>query len=321
MTYLITGAAGFIGSHLCEKLIEAGNRVVGIDNFDSFYSIRQKKLNLINLNNSKNFFFYEIDIREKDSLIAVFHNNNIDTVVHLAAKAGVRPSIDFVSDYYSVNVDGTLTLLEVMKNHNVMNLLFASSSSVYGNNLKIPFSETDFVDNPISPYAASKKSCELLCHVYSYLHGFNVTCLRFFTVYGPRQRPDLAIHKFTYMIDNDLPVPFFGDGSTARDYTYIDDILQGIFCALERFEGFRVYNLGESRLIDLNTLIITIEGLLNKKAIINRLPAQPGDVKITFAEISKARQELNYNPIFCFSDGMERFIEWYQSNKQTIYSS
>jgi len=319
MNLLVTGAAGFIGSHVCEQIVKTGDFVIGIDNFDNYYSTKQKRLNLANLNASSNFVLYETDIRNKGRLFEVFLKNKIDIVLHLAAKAGIRPSLENATDYYSVNVDGTLAILDAMKNFNVRKLLFASSSSVYGNNQKIPFSESDQVDHPISPYASTKISGELLCHVYSHLYGFDVSCLRFFTVYGPRQRPDLAIHKFTRMIDMGIPIPIYGDGSTARDYTYIDDIVQGIMNAIKYLEGYRIYNLGESRVIGLDKLVSTIEELLHKKAILNRLPLQPGDMKVTYADISKARNEIGYNPEYDFSDGVEKFIEWYRVNKELIY--
>jgi UDP-glucuronate 4-epimerase len=250
MKILVTGAAGFIGSHICEHFIKLGHFVIGIDNFDDFYSIKFKHLNLAELQGNSSFQFHKADIRDSKTLNSLFLSDQIDIVIHLAAKAGVRPSISSITEYYDVNVNGTLSLLESMRIHNVKKLLFASSSSVYGNNIKVPFSETDGVDNPISPYAATKKSGELLCHVYSHLYNFDITCLRFFTVYGPRQRPDLAIHKFTKLIDEGKPIPFYGDGSTSGDYTYIDDIVNGVSCALNYLDGYRIYNLGESKVIN-----------------------------------------------------------------------
>jgi UDP-glucuronate 4-epimerase len=319
MSILITGAAGFIGSNLCEKMVEMGYSIIGIDNFDVFYSAKQKYLNLTNLSTKDNFEFINADIRDKESLNKIFRTNKIEAVIHLAAKAGVRPSIDLISDYYDVNINGTISVLEVMKNNGITSCIFASSSSVYGNNAKIPFCESDKVDNPISPYASTKKSGELLCHVYYHLHSFDITCLRFFTVYGPRQRPDLAIHKFTRMIDTGIPIPLYGDGSTARDYTYIDDIVNGIISALEHLGGYRIYNLGESKLVDLQKLVQTVEKLLNKKATLNMFPFQPGDVNITYADISKAQREIGYDPKYEFAEGVEKFIEWYQLNKELIY--
>ena len=311
MSILVTGAAGFIGSHVCEYYVKAGLSVTGLDNFDSFYSEKIKLANISGLNNNPLFKLCRVDIRDRVALQSIFSTHNVDVVIHLAAKAGVRPSIDAVEEYYDVNVNGTLALLEEMRGHDVRKMLFASSSSVYGNNKKIPFSESDNVDNPISPYASTKKSGELLCHVYTHLFRFDITCLRFFTVYGPRQRPDLAIHKFTGLIDQGKPLPFYGDGSTARDYTFIKDIVNGIDCAMKNLEGFRIYNLGECRVITLNELVRTLEDLLKKKAIINKLPMQQGDVLITHADISRAKDETGYDPKYSFSNGMNEFINWY----------
>ena len=319
MNILVTGAAGFIGSNLCEKLINDGHFVVGVDNFDNFYPINFKKLNVSELLYNEKFKFYESDIRCKEALGEIFTSHDIQVVVHLAAKAGVRPSIESIAEYYDVNLNGTVNLLECMRNFHVKKMLFASSSSIYGNNPKVPFSEYDRVDHPISPYAASKKSGELLCHVYYHLYNFDITCLRFFTVYGPRQRPDLAIHKFTNLIEQGKAIPFYGDGSTSRDYTYIDDIVEGIKCALKRLDGFNIYNLGESKVITLKYLIEVIEQSLRKKAILNRLPLQDGDVTRTFADISKARSELGYDPKYNFENGIRKFIEWYKSNKEKLY--
>lgn len=319
MQILITGIAGFIGSHLGEKLISLGHRVIGVDNFDSFYPKHFKQSNLSILKNSDQFSFCEADIKDKQSIKEILNDHSIDLVIHLAAKAGVRPSIDHISEYYLVNVNGTVNLLECMREANITKLVFASSSSVYGNNPKVPFSETDFVDNPISPYAATKKSGELLCHVYTSLYNFDITCLRFFTVFGPKQRPDLAIHKFTRLIDEGKPLPFFGDGSTSRDYTYIDDIISGIICATNKLKGFNVYNLGESRVIKLNELISFIENALGKKAFLDRQPFQLGDVEKTFANITKARTELGYDPKYDFETGIKHFVAWYKENKKSLY--
>ena len=249
----------------------------------------------------------------------IFKDHKIDAVIHLAAKAGVRPSIENIEAYYDVNINGTVNLLECMRRNGVTNLLFASSSSVYGNNTKVPFSEEDPVDNPISPYAATKKSGELLCHVYSHLYGFNITCLRFFTVFGPRQRPDLAIHLFTRGIDNNKSLLFYGDGSTARDYTYVEDIVQGIVCALENLGGYRIYNLGESRVIKLRELIEVIQEAMQKEAILDKRPLQPGDVQQTYADISKARKEIGYNPQYDLKTGIRNFVQWYHAEKEHLY--
>ena len=318
MNILVTGAAGFIGSHICEHFIALGNRVVGVDNFDNFYSKKIKQINLAKLHHSDYFKFYEADIRDSDILNTIFSTNKIDCVIHLAAKAGVRPSITAIAEYYDVNVNGTVNVLEAMRINGVNKMLFASSSSVYGNNSKVPFSENDFVDNPLSPYASTKKSGELLCHVYCHLHGMNITCLRFFTVFGPRQRPDLAIHKFTKLIYEGKPIPFFGDGTSARDYTYVLDILNGIECAFNKIEGYNIFNLGESRVTNLSEMVELIEKALGKKAILNKLPLQPGDVKITFADISKARSVIGYNPTFNMTRGIDEFVKWYLDNKEIL---
>ena len=295
--------------------------VIGIDNFDDFYPAKFKLLNLSDLNNCKNFQFHKADIRDKEALNKIFSLTPIDVVIHLAAKAGVRPSIDSISEYYDVNVNGTVTLLEAMRMNNVKKLLFASSSSIYGNNEKVPFAETDIVDNPISPYASTKKSGELLCYVYHHLYHFDISCLRFFTVYGPRQRPDLAIHKFIRLIDEGKPIPFYGDGNTSRDYTFINDIIAGIDCAFQHLDGYNIYNLGESKVITLGKLLETIEKSLNKKAILNHMPLQPGDVTKTFADISKAKSKIGYNPKFDFETGINEFVKWYNLNKENLYGN
>jgi UDP-glucuronate 4-epimerase len=319
MTILITGAAGFIGSHLSEHFVKLGHSVIGIDNFDNFYPAKFKELNLSELKENEKFQFNKADIRDKEALNKIFASTQINVVIHLAAKAGVRPSIESISEYYDVNVNGTVTLLEAMRLNGVNKLLFASSSSIYGNNEKVPFAETDIVDNPISPYASTKKSGELLCHVYHHLYNFDISCLRFFTVYGPRQRPDLAIHKFIRLIDERKAIPFFGDGNTSRDYTFIDDIIEGIDCAFRHLDGYNIYNLGESKVISLRHLLETIEQSLNKKAVLNQLPLQPGDVTKTFADISKAKSEIGYNPKYDFETGINKFVEWYNSNKANLY--
>lgn len=319
MNILVTGAAGFIGSNVSQYFTDKQNQVIGIDNFDPFYPKKFKDLNLEKLKRNPNFRFFEADIRDNKILSKIFSENKIDAVIHLAAKAGVRPSIESIGEYYDVNINGTICLLEVMKIHGVKKMLFASSSSVYGNNEKVPFSEKDVVDNPISPYASTKKSGELLCHVYTHLYGFDISCLRFFTVYGPGQRPDLAIHKFTRLIDQGKPIPFYGNGSTARDYTFIEDIINGIYCAFENLGGYRVYNLGESKVIDLKKLVQQIEQALGKKAELNMLPLQQGDVSITYADISKAKTEIGYNPKYDIEAGIRKFVDWYNDNKLVLY--
>jgi UDP-glucuronate 4-epimerase len=312
-TYLVTGGAGFIGSHLVDKLLSNGNKVHIIDNFDTFY---EKKIKLKNLESSllnNKCILHEIDIKERNNLRNVFYSvdGKIECVIHLAAKAGVRPSIDDPLGYYETNVMGTLNILETMKEIGCKRMIFASSSSVYGNNQKTPFSEDDNVDNPISPYAATKKAGELLCHTYHHLYDFDIFCLRFFTVYGPRQRPDLAIYKFAKLIIEEKPIPFYGDGSTERDYTYIDDIIDGILAAINNLKGYDIFNLGASRTITLYSIVEMLENTLGKKAILKKLPLQPGDVIKTFADISKAKQKLGYNPKISFEAGLKNFIEWF----------
>jgi len=310
MNNLITGAAGFIGSHLCQRLIAQGATVVGLDNFDPFYDRAIKRDNISRLVQSPLFKLIEGDIRDKALVKAIFQQGNFDTVVHLAAKAGVRPSIEDPVGYVDTNINGTAVLLEAAREAKIKKFIFASSSSVYGNNKKVPFSETDNVDNPISPYAATKKAGELICYTYSHLYQIDMTCLRFFTVYGPRQRPDLAIHKFAQLMEQNKPIPVYGDGSMERDFTYIDDILDGIVASMKRCKGYAIYNLGESRPVRLDVLIAELEKALGKKALINRLPEQPGDVNRTFADVQKAVRELNYQPKTHLADGLKRFVEW-----------
>ncbi|MBM4104567.1 MAG: NAD-dependent epimerase/dehydratase family protein [Planctomycetes bacterium] len=310
MNSLITGAAGFIGSHLCQRLIAQGATVVGLDNFDPFYDRAIKRDNISRLVQSPLFKLIEGDIRKKALVKAIFQQGNFDTVVHLAAKAGVRPSIEDPVGYVDTNINGTAVLLEAAREAKIKKFIFASSSSVYGNNKKVPFSETDNVDNPISPYAATKKAGELICYTYSHLYQIDMTCLRFFTVYGPRQRPDLAIHKFAQLMEQNKPIPVYGDGSMERDFTYIDDILDGIVASMKRCKGYAIYNLGESRPVRLDVLIAELEKALGKKALINRLPEQPGDVNRTFADVQKAVRELNYQPKTHLADGLKRFVEW-----------
>jgi UDP-glucuronate 4-epimerase len=310
MNSLITGAAGFIGSHLCQRLVGQDATVVGLDNFDPFYDRAIKQDNLAVLSASPRFKLIEGDIRDKALVKTIFQQGNFDTVVHLAAKAGVRPSIQDPVGYVDTNINGTAVLLEAAREAKIKKFIFASSSSVYGNNKKVPFSETDNVDNPISPYAATKKAGELICYAYSHLYQMDMTCLRFFTVYGPRQRPDLAIHKFAQLIEQNKPIPVYGDGSMERDFTYIDDILDGIVASMKRCKGYNIYNLGGSRPVRLDVLIAELEKALGKKAIINRQPEQPGDVKQTFADVQKAVRELNYQPKTHLADGLKRFVEW-----------
>jgi UDP-glucuronate 4-epimerase len=309
MKALITGAAGFIGSHLTERLLQEGWTVVGIDNFDDFYDPCIKRSNIDKCLKDDKFRLVEADIRDNAAMNAVV-GEGFDTVVHLAAKAGVRPSIEQPLLYADVNINGTMVLLEAAKKQKIDKFIFASSSSVYGNNKKVPFSEDDNVDFPISPYAATKKAGELICHTYHHLCEISISCLRFFTVYGPRQRPDLAIHKFAALIEQDKPIPVFGDGTMMRDFTYIDDIIDGTVAAMEKCNGFHVYNLGESQPITVNDLIDEIERALGKKAIREYKPRQPGDVERTFADVTKAAKDLGYKPSTPLSDGLQKFAAW-----------
>ena len=311
---LITGAAGFIGSNLADDLLEKGFSVMGIDNFDPFYSREIKESNISAALKHRSFAFLEGDIRDAGFLDRCFSEFKPDTIVHLAAKAGVRPSIKDPASYFDVNVNGTLNLLEAMKRNSISRLLFASSSSVYGNNKKVPFAESDNVDFPVSPYAASKKAGELLCHTYNHLFNFDVFCLRFFTVYGPRQRCDLAINKFTKAILNGEPINLYGDGTTSRDYTHIKDIVQGIEKAMTNLQGFGIFNLGESDTISLSELVSLLEKNTGKKAQINYLPLQDGDVFQTFADISRSKRVLGYNPVVKIEDGIRNYVEWYRSS-------
>jgi len=312
MIFLITGGAGFIGSHLCERLIDQGHQVICIDNFNSYYDPGIKKKNIEGVLFHSNFILKEGDILDWNFLESFFNKENIDVVVHLAARAGVRPSILNPRLYQKVNIEGTSNLLNLSAKSNVSKFILASSSSVYGKNKKIPFSEDDNVDQPISPYAATKKACELLGFTYHSLYSLPVTCLRFFTVYGPRQRPDMAIHKFTRLISNGEEVPLYGDGSSQRDYTFIADILDGIEKAIENCQGYHIYNLGESNTIELKKLIRLLEDALGKKAVLKHLPEQPGDVPITYADISKAKNELGYQPQVLIEQGIQSFVKWYQ---------
>lgn len=315
MAILVTGAAGFIGSHLSERMLARGEEVVGLDNFDVFYPRSEKERNLDQARQHEAFTLVEGDIRDAGLLGRL--SDDIDAVIHLAALAGVRPSIREPARYNAVNVEGTVTLLEWARSRKIQDVVFASSSSVYGNNENVPFAEDDPVDHPISPYAATKKAGELICHTYHHLFGMDVACLRFFTVYGPRQRPDLAIHKFARLLAAGEPIPMFGDGTTQRDYTYIDDILDGVEGAL-RFvrEGdgdrYEVINLGESRTVGLREMIRVIGQAMGVEPAIRQLPMQPGDVERTYADVSKARRLLGYEPRMRFEEGVDRFLEWFQ---------
>lgn len=321
-TFLITGAAGFIGSHLADKLLNEGNKVIVVDNFCDFYNPEIKENNVKHNLSNPNYKLYRADIRDRNELAKVFNENKIDVVIHLAAMAGVRPSIDNPIYYQEVNCMGTQNILEEMKLHNIKKLVMASSSSVYGNCKEVPFKENMIVDFAISPYAATKKANEVMTHVYHKLFDFNVIMLRFFTVFGPRQRPDLAINKFTRLMLNDEPIPMFGDGTTSRDYTYIDDIVDGIIKSCNYVENnkdvYEILNLGNSSPVSLKEMINTIAEVLNKTPNIQELPMQPGDVERTFADISKAKKLIGYNPKTSFKEGIENFVKWYKIN-ENIY--
>lgn len=322
MKYLVTGGVGFIGSHLSETLIKQGHDVVSIDNFNDYYDpkLKEKNYGIVQQTAKENNQFYQLyrgDIRDKKIIEKIFIEHKIDGIVSLAANAGVRPSIENPLYYVDVNLMGLTNLLEAARSHNVRAFVFISSSSVYGNNKKVPFSEKDAVDNPISPYAATKKAGELLCYTYHALFNINIACLRYFTVYGPRQRPDLAINKFTRFMLEDKPIPMFGDGTTARDYTYISDIVDGTVKALNYVmqkdkKIYDIFNLGGSHPISLKELIQIIGDNVNKEPIIEQLPMQPGDVNITYSDFSHAKVVLDYEPKVRIEEGINKFIEWYK---------
>ena len=339
--FLITGGAGFIGSTVAERLLNRGDKVVVVDNFNDFYDYNRKirnvleitnnfnKINefknlskeekikkLIEIVNTDNFTLVYGDIRDREAMDRVFAENSFDLVFNPAAMAGVRPSLLDPMLYEDVNVRGYMNLLELCKKYRVKKFVQASSSSVYGNNKEVPFKETAIVDFAISPYAATKKSCEVMGHVYHKLYNIDMVQLRFFTVYGPKQRPDLAIHKFTKMILEDKPIPFYGDGTTKRDYTYIDDIVDGILKSMNYLfnneDVYEIFNLGESHVVSLKEMVETIENALGKKAILDIQPMQPGDVDKTYADISKAKAMIGYDPQTNFAEGIRKFVEWYK---------
>jgi len=317
MKILVTGAAGFIGSHLCAAMV-GNHQIIGLDNLCDFYDPEIKKENILNLVNNQYFRFIKADIRDQETLQRIFSENKIDMVIHLAAMAGVRPSLENPYLYEEVNIRGTINLLELCAEYKIKKFIFASSSSVYGNNRKIPFSEDDEVNLPISPYAYTKKAGELICHTYNYLYDISMVCLRFFTVYGPRQRPDLAIHKFAKLILSGQKLPVYGDGSSERDYTYIDDIINGVSLAVDfckQNKCYEIFNLGESKTISLNKMIATLEEYLAIKAKREYLPLQPGDMFKTSADLSKSQKILKYNPQTGFNEGIIKFVKWLKSNK------
>ena len=311
---LITGGAGFIGSHLVDRLLsEGGWRVTVIDDFNDFYEPAIKLENVRSHLENSNYTLARADIRDQPALKRIFDKNEFEYIVHLAARAGVRPSLRQPLLYAETNINGTLNLLELAREHRIKQFVFGSSSSVYGANARVPFNEDDPIRRPISPYAATKGAGELLCHTYSHLYGIRCVSLRFFTVYGARQRPDLAIHKFARLISGGKPIPVFGDGTTRRDYTYIDDIIAGVRAAIDyTASDYQVINLGESRTVELRELISLLEKELDQHAVIDWQPLQPGDVPQTYADITKAKQLLGYNPQTQIEEGIHRFVEWFR---------
>lgn len=316
MSILVTGGAGFIGSTLCERLINLNQKVICADNFNSFYNPLIKENNTEKLVKDKNFKLYKIDICDKGALKEIFNENRIELVVHLAAMAGVRSSIENPILYEKVNIGGTINILDCLKENNIKKLIFASSSSVYGGNKKIPFSEEDKVDNPISPYAATKKAGELICYTYHHLYDISTYCFRFFTVYGPRQRPEMAIHKFTRKIFNENEISVYGDGSSSRDYTYIDDIINGMVNSIRNIKGYEIINLGNSHPATLADLIKIIEKSSGRQAKIRYEEMKQGDVFTTFADTRKASELINYNPETPLGAGIKKFISWYEKMKE-----
>jgi len=313
MNFLVTGGAGFIGSHVCERLLQTGHAVWALDDLNSFYDPTLKQRNLGELKTlGKPFTFVKGDITYRPVLDRLFKGTRFDQVIHLAARAGVRPSLAEPALYQRVNVEGTVRLLEAARLAKVKKITIASSSSVYGVNAKVPFSEDDPIFSAISPYAASKLACEALGHVYHHVYGMDVVMLRFFTVYGPRQRPDLAIHKFAHLIRAGKAIPMFGDGTSARDYTYVTDIVDGVMAVSHKEFGYQIFNLGESQTVRLSYLIKLLEEALGKKAIIDHQPSQPGDVPITYANIGKARSLLGYSPGIKIEQGIALFVDWFR---------
>ncbi|WZO96560.1 SDR family NAD(P)-dependent oxidoreductase [Isosphaeraceae bacterium EP7] len=314
MRTIVTGGAGFIGSTLVDRLLADGGEVVALDNFDGFYAEATKRRNLSAAMGHERFRLIQGDIRDKPLMDKIFDEIRPDAVVHLAARAGVRPSIEQPSLYADVNVTGTVNLLEAASRLSTLpKFVYASSSSVYGDRDNAPFRESDSVDNPVSPYAATKKACELLAHTFHHLHALPTTGLRFFTAYGPRNRPDLAIAKFTALIERGEPVPMFGDGSTKRDYTFVEDIVDGVVRAIEECSGYHIYNLGNTNPVALSEMIATIGRAVGREPIIERKPEQPGDVRMTCADISRAAADLGYSPSTVFAEGIRRYVDWCRS--------
>jgi UDP-glucuronate 4-epimerase len=315
MSILVTGGAGFIGSTICEKLLRYGKEVICLDNFNDFYDPAIKEQNIRNILDNSRFTLFRNDILDINKMHEIFKKYNVELVIHLAARAGVRPSINNAGLYSEVNLNGTINLLDCCKNFGVNRFIFASSSSVYGGNKKIPFSETDNVDRPVSPYAATKKAGELICHTYNHLFDISIFCYRFFTVYGPRQRPEMAIYKFTESLFTGRTIEIYGDGRASRDYTYIDDITDVILNNLEAIDGFEIFNLGNSRPVDLLELIRLLEDITGKNAKIKFSDLMPGDVEITCADILKAEKMLEYNPKITIEEGLQRFVKWYKKTR------
>lgn len=311
---LVTGGAGFIGSHLVDRLLATGQRVTVVDNFNDFYDPATKRANVSAQAGRTGFELVEADISDAEAIDKIFARSEFDVIVHLAARAGVRPSLERPLDYERTNVYGTYVLLEAARRYRIERFVFGSSSSVYGVNSTVPFNEDDPIAQPISPYAATKIAGEAACHAYSHLFGIRILCLRFFTVYGARQRPDLAIHKFARLMMEGRPIPVFGDGTTRRDYTYIDDIISGVTAAINYDRSmFEIINLGESDTVELNRLIELLEQALGRRAVIDRKPLQPGDVPVTYADVSKARRLLGYDPKTKIEAGIKRFAEWFKA--------
>ena len=316
MNFLVTGGAGFIGSHVCEELLRQGHAVWAFDNLHPFYPSAAKERNLAEIKAAGgNFTFVLGELAEPTALRNLFRNVKFDQVIHLAALAGVRPSLQEPESFQQINVEGTVNLLEAAHHSGITKVTIASTSSVYGVNKKVPFSEDDPTQRLISPYAASKLACEALGHVYHHVYGMDIAMLRFFTVYGPRQRPDLAIHKFARLIEDGKSVPVFGDGSTARDYTYVSDTVAGVIACTNRQFGYEIFNLGGSNTVTLARLIEVLEQTLGKKAIIDRHPQQPGDVPLTYADITKSRKHLGYDPKVGFEEGIRLFVDWFRKQK------
>lgn len=315
MNFLVTGGAGFIGYHVCERLLSEGQAVWAFDDLNNFYDPKIKETNILDLSLlARPFTFVHGDLTDRTCLDKLLGSVKFDQIIHLAARAGVRPSLLEPALYQRVNVEGTVHLLEAARQTGVKKVIVASSSSVYGVNSKVPFSESDPIVSAISPYAASKLACEALGHVYHHVYGLDIAMLRFFTVYGPRQRPDLAIHKFARLIAAGKPIPVFGDGSTARDYTYVTDTVDGIMACTQKEFGYAIFNLGESQTVTLSQLIQLLETSLGAKAVIDRQPPQPGDVPITFANIARARKHLGYDPKIRIAEGIPLFVEWFRKS-------